>query len=85
MPKGIEGLGDIIFIFSKEGDVYHIIYDKQKDQDEGCSRFVGAIYKMMKEYPELVEEILQAVLSASEELSKPFKDILNERPSKDQA
>ncbi len=71
--------GNIIFSFSEENGNYHIIYDEELAQGPGFNRFVGAIYKMMKEYPELIEEVLQAALKASEELSQPFNQILDER------
>lgn len=73
--------GNIIFSFSEENGKYHIVYDEELARGDGFNRFVGAVYKMMKEYPELVEEVLQAALKASEELSSPFNNILNERPS----
>lgn len=71
--------GNIIFSFSEENGNYHIIYDEKLAQGPGFNRLVGAIYKMMKEYPELIEEVLQAALKASEELSQPFNQILDER------
>lgn len=74
--------GNIIFAFSEENGKYHIIYDEELARGPGFNRFVGAVYKMMMQYPELVEEVLQAALKASEELSNPFNDILNERPDK---
>ena len=76
--------GNIIFSFSEENGIYHIIYDEELAKGDGFNRFVGAIYKMMREYPELIEEILQAATKAAEELNEPFNDILNERPTKDQ-
>ena len=74
--------GNIIFAFSEENGKYHIIYDEELAQGQGFNRFVGAVYKMMKDYPELVEEVLYAALKASEEMSIPFKNILDERPPK---
>ena len=74
--------GNIIFAFSEENGKYHIVYDEERAQGHGFNRLVAAIFKMMKEYPELVEEILQAALKASEDLSTPFKNILDERPPK---
>ena len=73
--------GHIIFSFSEENGNYHIMYDEQRAQGPGFNRFVGAVFKMMKEYPELIEEVLQATLKASEDLSEPFNNILNEKPS----
>lgn len=74
--------GNLIFAFSEENGNYHIFYDEELAQGPGYNRLVGALFKMMKTYPELVEEVLQAALRASEDLSKPFNEILNERPSK---
>lgn len=71
--------GTIIFAFSQEGDDFHIYYDEYRAQGPGFNRVVGAIFKLMQEYPELIEDVLQAALKASEELSKPFNNILNER------
>lgn len=73
--------GEIIFAFSVEGEEYHIYYDELLAEGQECNRVVGAIYKLMQEYPELIEQVLQAALKASEELSIPFKNILNERPT----
>ena len=73
--------GTIIFAFSQEGDNFHVYYDEYMAQGPGFNRVAGAIYKLMQECPELIEEILQAAVKASEELSVPFNNILNERPS----
>lgn len=72
--------GNIIFAFSEENGKYHIVYDEDRARGPGFNRLVAALFKMMNEYPELVEEVLQAALKASEDLSKPFNNILNERP-----
>lgn len=76
--------GNIIFAFSKDGDAYHVYYDEDLAKGPGFNRVVGAIYRLMQQYPELVEEFLQASIKASENLSNPFNDILNERPSENQ-
>ena len=74
--------GNVIFAFSEENGNYHIIYDEVRDKGPGFSRTVGAAFKLMHEYPELVEEYLQAALKCAEEMSMPFNNILNdnERP-----
>ena len=73
--------GTIIFAFSQEGDSFHVYYDEYLAQGPGFNRVAGAIFKLMQEYPELIEEILQAAVRASEDLSKPFNNILNESSS----
>lgn len=73
--------GEIIFAFSVEGEDFHIYYDELLAEGPGYNRVVGAIFKLMKEYPELIEQVLQAALKASEDLSIPFNNILNERPT----
>lgn len=75
--------GNVIFAFSEENGKYHIVYDEALAQGDGFNRFVGAIYKMMYEYPELIEEVLQAATKAAEGLNEPFKEILHERPTED--
>ena len=72
--------GNVIFAFSEENGKYHIVYDEELANGPGFNRLVAALFKMMEVYPELVEEVLQAALKASENLSKPFNKILNERP-----
>ena len=76
--------GTIIFSFSVDGEKYHIYYNEDLAQGPGYNRVVGAIYKLMKENPDLIEEFLQAAVKASEELSLPFDNILHERPSENQ-
>ena len=73
--------GTIIFAFSVDGEMYHVYYDEDLAQGPGYNRVVGAIYKLMRENPDLIEEFLQAAVKASEELTQPFDNILNERPS----
>jgi len=72
-------LGDIIFSFSVEDGIYRVVYNKSLAEGPGFNRFVGVIYWMMKENPELVEQILEVALKASEELITPFNNILNEK------
>lgn len=73
--------GNIIFAFTEDNGKYHIIYNQDLDRGPGFHRSVGAAYRMMHDYPELVEEYLQAALKAAEEMSNPFNNILNdERP-----
>ena len=76
--------GKLIFAFSVDGDTYHVFYDEDLAQGPGYNRVVGAIYKLMKENPDLIEDFLQAAVQASEELSLPFENILHERPSENQ-
>lgn len=73
--------GEIIFAFSKDGESFHVYYDEALADGPGYNRLVGAIFRLMREYPELIEQVLQAALAASEDLSSPFNDILNERPT----
>ena len=73
--------GELIFAFSKEGEDYHVYYDEYLAQGPGFNRVVGAIFKLMEQYPELIEQVLQAAIKASENLSSPFDNILHERPS----
>lgn len=76
--------GTIIFAFSVDGEKYRVYYNEELASGPGYNRVVGAIYKLMKENPDLIEDILQAAVKASEELTQPFDDILNERPSENQ-
>lgn len=62
-----------------EGDKYHVIYDQVLAEGPGFNRVVAAIYKLMKENPDLIEQVLNVTIKASEELSNPFTDILNEK------
>lgn len=72
-----------IFEFTEmEDGMYRIYYDKELAQGENGNKFVGAVFTMMKQYPELVEEVLTAALTAADDLSKPFYDILNNERQK---
>jgi len=73
--------GTIIFAFSVDEEKYRVYYDEELAKGPGYNRVVGAIYKLMQENPELIEQFMQAAIKASEELSQPFNNILNERPS----
>lgn len=73
--------GEIIFAFTHDEGGYHVYYDEVLASGPGYNRVAGAIYKLMQEYPELIDQVLQMSIKASEELSQPFNDILNERPS----
>ena len=72
--------GHIVFAFSfvddAKGRFYHIAYDEEGDIYKGNSQLAGCIYKMMHDYPFLVEPILFAAQKAAEELSEPFNKIL---------
>lgn len=70
--------GNIIFAFSEENGKYHIIYDKDYDVGPGYHKTIGAAFWMMKLYPELIEEYIQAALKCAEDLSLPFNDILSD-------
>lgn len=73
--------GTIIFAFSmEEGEKYHVYYDGALAEASGYNRVVGAVYRLMKENPYLIEQFIQAGTKAAEELCEPFNKILNERP-----
>lgn len=76
--------GTIIFAFSVDGDKYRVYYNEELAKGPGYNRVVVAIYKLMKENPDLIEDFIQAAVQASEELSLPFENILHERPSENQ-
>lgn len=70
-------------IFSvDEGDgQYRVIYNKELDSEQIVHKLPGALFLIMKQYPELIDEIIFACTKAADELAEPFNDILNERPS----
>lgn len=70
--------GQVIFAFSEENGRYHIVYNQDLDRGPGFHRSVAAAYKLMQEFPELVEEYLQAALKCAEDMSMPFNNILKQ-------
>ena len=68
-------------IFSvKEGDGrYKVFYDADLDAYQDIHKLPGVLYMLMRDRPELIEEIIFAGTQAADELNKPFEDILNER------
>lgn len=59
---------------------YSIVYNENLDKEkDGTSQLVGAMYKMMSDYPELVEQMAHAVTLALSEMSEPFNEILKQK------
>ena len=76
--------GKIVFAFSfvegKSGDrFYHVYYNEELDEHKGTYQICGAMYKMMKENPFLIEPMLHVTQLAAEELSEPFEEILKQK------
>lgn len=88
MPKLIPILsplpGNLVFAFSyvdqPDGQrYYHVIYNEALDEHKKSYQLVGAMYKLMKDYPFLVEPMLLVAQQAAEELSEPFTEILKQK------
>ena len=74
--------GTIIFAFSVDDEnKYHVYYDGELAEAPGYNRVVGAVYRLMKENPHLIDQFIQVSTKAAEELCEPFNNLLNERPS----
>ena len=76
--------GKLVFAFSfveeKGGSrFYHVIYNDVLDEYKNSYQIVGAMYKLMKDYPFLIEPMLQVSQQAAEELSEPFEEILKQK------
>ena len=65
-------------IFSvEEGDgQYRIIYNKDLDSEQIVHKLPGALFLVMNQFPELIEEIIFACTKAAEKIAEPFNDIL---------
>jgi len=65
-------------IFSvEEGEGrYKIVYNKELDSEQLVHKLPGALFLVMNQYPELIEEIIFACTKAAEEIAQPFNDIL---------
>lgn len=70
-----------IFSVKEKGGRYMITYDEELDSGRDAHKLPGALYLLMTRFPELIEEIVFAGAQAAEQLTKPFNDILNERPT----
>ena len=68
-----------IFSVREKDGIYKISYDKDLDSISTIHKLPGALYLLMVERPELIEEIMFAGTQAAEKLTEPFEDILNER------
>lgn len=85
----IEIPGHVLFAFSfeesRKGERhYHVLFDEDGDQYNGGSQFAGAVYKILHEYPHLIEEVLTVADLAAQELCMPvLNDILNNEKKKD--
>lgn len=76
--------GQLIFAFSyedcKDGSrFYHILYNEQLDEHNNAYQVIGGIYRLIKDYPQLIEPLLHVTHQAAEELSQPFDEILKQK------
>ena len=69
---------ETIFSVKEKDGEFKIVYDHDLDYTEKGHKLAGALYLLMKEYPELIEELLFAAGTSAENLSQPFNDILND-------
>jgi len=76
MPKG---KWKTIFYVAERDGKYKMIYDQILDSTEIVHKLPGALFVIMKQFPELIEEIIFACTQAAEEIAQPFNDILNEK------
>ena len=76
MPKG---KWKTIFYVAERDGKYKMIYDQILDSTEIVHKLPGALFVIMKQFPELIEEIILACTQAAEEIAQPFNDILNEK------
>ena len=76
MPK--ERWKTIFYVAERDGK-YKMIYDQELDSTEIVHKLPGALFVIMKQFPELIEEIIYACTQAAEDIAQPFKDILNEK------
>ena len=67
----------ILSVRERNGE-YEIKYDNQLDEVDGHHIIVSALYGLMKEFPELIEELFVASITSAEKLSEPFNKILDE-------
>jgi len=74
MPKW-----NTIFSVAESDGKYKIVYDRGLDSMELVHKLPGALFLIMKQFPELIEEIIFACTQAAEDIAEPFNDILNEK------
>jgi len=67
-----------IFSVKVRNGRYKVFYDQELDSMEEHHRLPGALYLLMVDRPELIEEIIFAGTMAAEKLTEPFDDILHE-------
>ena len=68
-----------IFSVAESNGKYKVIYDQELDSTELVHKLPGALFLIMKQFPELIEEIIFACTQAAEDIAQPFNDILNEK------
>ena len=69
-----------ILSLKEKNGLYKIDYSPELDKRGENHKSAGALYLLMLQYPELIEDFARACASASEKIAEPFNDILHERP-----
>ena len=80
MPK-IELPGHVIFAFSVEekenARYYHIIYDEKGDMYKDHSQLAGGIYKLLQDYPYIMEDLIFVMNAFTKEMNDQIKSLFN--------
>lgn len=58
---------------------YNMSYCHNEDMKDGTSVVASAIFRLMQDFPDLMEQICYSANKALKDTIKPFNDILNEK------
>ena len=78
----VEIPGHVLFAFSVEkkesGRHYHIVYDEEGDLYKDHSQLAGGIYKLLQDYPYLLEDLIFVLNVVTQEMSEQIQNLFND-------